>query len=48
MTDFSKYSLVEGSSPRRIMPLQFPDLSVDEQTDEGKRVQSAETAKAKL
>jgi len=40
ITDFSKYSVVEGCKPRRIMPLKFPDLTVDEQADEGKRVDS--------
>lgn len=33
--------------PRRIMPLEFPDLSVREQDDEGKRYDSAK-ARAKL
>ncbi|KAF4556696.1 Short chain dehydrogenase-like protein 47 [Elsinoe fawcettii] len=37
VTDFSKYSLVPGSSPRRIMPSTFPDLTVPEQDDEGQR-----------
>ena len=41
-TDFSQYAVVEGSRPRRIMPLRFPDLSVEEQDDEGKRVDSAQ------
>jgi NAD(P)-dependent dehydrogenase (short-subunit alcohol dehydrogenase family) len=41
VTDFSKYSVVEGAVPRRIMPAQFPDLSVDEQDDEGTRMDSA-------
>ena len=40
VTDFDKYSIVPGSSPRRIMPLEFPDLSVAEQNDEGDRVDS--------
>ena len=31
VTDFSKYALVPGSSPRRIMPAAFPDLNVAEQ-----------------
>ncbi|KAL7960740.1 hypothetical protein V8C34DRAFT_320829 [Trichoderma compactum] len=42
VTDFSKYSVVPGSSPRRIMP----DLTVAEQDDEGQRVDS--TTKSKL
>jgi NAD(P)-dependent dehydrogenase (short-subunit alcohol dehydrogenase family) len=41
VTDFSKYSLVPGAAPRRIMPASFPDLSVAEQDDEGRRVDSA-------
>lgn len=41
VTDFSKYSVIEGTVPRRIMPAQFPDLSVAEQHDEGKRMDSA-------
>lgn len=40
MTDFSKYSLVPGSNPRRIMPANFPDLTVAEQDDEGRRTDS--------
>lgn len=48
VTDFSKYSIVEGSSPRRIMPLRLPSLLVDEQDDEGKRVYSTKLKKAKL
>src|SRR4051812_21679127 len=36
VTDFSKYALVPGSSPRRIMPAELPDLTVREQADEGK------------
>jgi hypothetical protein len=38
---------VEGTSPRRIMPAEFPDLSVAEQDDEGKRVDST-ALRAKL
>ncbi|WYZ40593.1 hypothetical protein EsH8_IV_000934 [Colletotrichum jinshuiense] len=45
VTDFSKYALVPGSEPRRIMPAELPDLTVKEQDDEGKRYDSA---KAKL
>ncbi|KUI59184.1 Hydroxysteroid dehydrogenase-like protein 2 [Cytospora mali] len=33
--DFSKYSVVPGSKPRRIMPAELPDLTVKEQDDEG-------------
>ncbi|KAI1179984.1 hypothetical protein F4777DRAFT_530613 [Nemania sp. FL0916] len=46
ITDFSKYSVIPGAAPRRIMPVQFPDLTVKEQDDEGKRMNSAaESAK---
>ncbi|KAI0470484.1 hypothetical protein GGR56DRAFT_147306 [Xylariaceae sp. FL0804] len=41
VTDFSKYSLVPGAAPRRIMPAVLPDLTVKEQDDEGKRINSA-------
>ena len=41
VTDFSKYSVVPGSSPRRIMPAEFPDLTVAEQDDEGMRTDSS-------
>ena len=40
MSDFNKYSLVEGAVPRRIMPAEFPDLRVKEQNDEGRRMDS--------
>ena len=43
--DFSKYSVVPGSSPRRIMPAQFPVLEVAEQDDEGRRVDSTKLPK---
>ncbi|KAK2028190.1 short chain dehydrogenase [Colletotrichum zoysiae] len=45
VADFSKYALVPGSRPRRIMPAELPDLAVREQDDEGRRYDSA---KAKL
>lgn len=48
VTDFSKYNVVPGSNPRRIMPLKLPDLTVAEQADEGKRVDSSARDKAKL
>lgn len=48
VSDFSKYSLIEGSDPRRVMPIRFPTLSVEEQDDQGKRVNSLELRKAKL
>jgi len=40
VTDFSKYSVVDGAVPRRIMPAKFPDLNVAEQDDEGRRTDS--------
>jgi hypothetical protein len=46
--DFSKYSVVQGTSPRRIMPAEFPDLKVKEQDDEGKRVDSTKLRASKL
>jgi NAD(P)-dependent dehydrogenase (short-subunit alcohol dehydrogenase family) len=47
-TEFEKYSLVPGTSPRRIMPAVFPDLSVREQEDEGRRMDSTKLRAAKL
>jgi hypothetical protein len=41
VTDFSKYAVVPGSSPRRIMPAELPDLTVKEQDDEGFRADSS-------
>ncbi|PHH93261.1 hypothetical protein CDD83_8772 [Cordyceps sp. RAO-2017] len=46
VSDFARYSIVPGASPRRIMPLALPDLTVAEQADEGKRFDS--TRKSKL
>ncbi len=40
VSDFSKYALVPGSTPRRIMPAKLPDLTVEEQDDEGRRMDS--------
>ncbi|KAK0711037.1 hypothetical protein B0H67DRAFT_494023 [Lasiosphaeris hirsuta] len=48
ITDFSKYSVVPGSSPRRIMPAELPDLTVKEQDDEGIRHDSTKEKSAKL
>jgi len=48
VTDFSRYSLVEGTVPRRIMPQKFPDLTVTEQADEGRRTDSTKLRAAKL
>ena len=45
VTDFSKYSIVPGVVPRRIMPAKFPDLSVKEQDDEGQRMDSTKLQK---
>jgi len=39
-TDFSKYSLVPGSNPRRMLPAALPVLTVPEEDDEGFRVDS--------
>lgn len=46
--DFEKYSVVPGAVPRRIMPAKFPDLSVAEQDDEGRRTDSTKLRTAKL
>ena len=40
VVDFDKYNVVVGASPRRIMPMEFPNLTVMEQADEGRRVDS--------
>ena len=49
VVDFEKYSVVEGAQPRRIMPRVFPTLEVEEQEDEGRRVESnALRVKSKL
>jgi hypothetical protein len=48
ITDFSKYSVIPGASPRRIMPSVLPDLTVAEQDDEGKRVDSTKLRSEKL
>ncbi|OTB06042.1 hypothetical protein M426DRAFT_319407 [Hypoxylon sp. CI-4A] len=47
ITDFAPYAVVPGSNPRRIMPASLPDLTVAEQDDEGKRMDSAKD-KSKL
>jgi hypothetical protein len=46
--DFSKYSVVPGAVPRRIMPAKLPDLTVAEQADEGRRTDSTKMRAAKL
>jgi hypothetical protein len=48
VTDFSRYSIVPGTTPRRIMPASFPDLTVAEQDDEGRRVESTKIRAQKL
>jgi hypothetical protein len=48
INDFAKYSLIDGSIPRRIMPIEFPSLLVKEQDDEGKRIDSTLLGKSKL
>ena len=40
VTNFDKYSLIPGTQPRRIMPAEFPSLTVAEQDDEGIRIDS--------
>ena len=47
VTDFDKYNVVVGCKPRRMMPKLLPDLTVNEQDDEGKRMDSA-TLRAKM
>lgn len=46
--DFSKYSVVPASTPRRIMPAEFPNLEVAEQDDEGQRMNSTKLIRSKL
>lgn len=48
VSDFSKYSVVPGSSPRRIMPKEMPVLEVAEQDDEGTRMDSMALRRNKL
>lgn len=48
VSDFSKYALVPGFTPRRIMPAELPDLSVTEQADEGARMDSTLLRATKL
>jgi hypothetical protein len=48
VTDFSKYSVVPGSNPRRTMPVEFPDLRVAEQDDEGMRADSTVLRRSKI
>jgi NAD(P)-dependent dehydrogenase (short-subunit alcohol dehydrogenase family) len=48
ITDFSKYNLVPGATPRRIMPAVLPDLTVAEQDDQGRRMDSAKLRGSKI
>jgi NAD(P)-dependent dehydrogenase (short-subunit alcohol dehydrogenase family) len=48
VTDFSRYSVVPGATPRRIMPAELPDLRVKEQDDEGTRMDSTKMRAAKI
>lgn len=48
VSDFSKYSVVPGSSPRRIIPKELPVLEVAEQDDEGTRLDSTDMRQTKL
>jgi hypothetical protein len=48
VTDFSKYSVIPGAEARRIMPAILPDLTVAEQADEGRRMDSTKTQRPKL
>ncbi|KAF1934032.1 NAD(P)-binding protein [Didymella exigua CBS 183.55] len=46
--DFEKYNVLPGVRPRRIMPKELPNLTVAEQDDEGKRVDSTKLRATKL
>lgn len=46
--DFERYSVVRGSVPRRIMPRVFPSLEVEEQDEEGVRMDSVVLRGGKL
>jgi NAD(P)-dependent dehydrogenase (short-subunit alcohol dehydrogenase family) len=48
VSDFGKYSVVQGATPRRIMPAEFPDLKVKEQDDEGRRADSTKMRASKM
>lgn len=45
--EFSKYSLVPGSTPRRIMPAKLPNLRVAEEDDEGIRMDSTQARRGR-
>lgn len=42
-TDFSKYSVVPGASPRRMMPAELPVLTIAEQDEEIFRADSTKS-----
>lgn len=44
----AEYAVIQGSNPRRIMPIQLPDLRVAEEDDEGQRIDSTTLNKPKL
>ena len=48
VTDFSQYSVVPGSIPRRIMPAEFPVLEVADQDNDGQIMDSTKLTKSKL
>ncbi|RAL16935.1 short chain dehydrogenase family protein [Aspergillus homomorphus CBS 101889] len=48
VTDFSGYAVVPGTNPRRMMPKTLPVLEVEEQDDEGVRMDSAKRGGSKL
>jgi NAD(P)-dependent dehydrogenase (short-subunit alcohol dehydrogenase family) len=48
VNDFGKYSVVQGATPRRIMPAEFPELRVKEQDDEGRRTDSTKMRASKM
>ena len=48
VSNFSKYSVIPGTSPRRIMPKELPTLTVAEQDDEGTKLDSTALRQTKL
>lgn len=48
ISDFSRYSFIEGTVPAQIMPQQFASLLVDKSHDEGQRVDSKDFILSKL
>jgi NAD(P)-dependent dehydrogenase (short-subunit alcohol dehydrogenase family) len=47
VTDFRGYSVTEGMEVRRIMPRKLPGLEVEEENDEGERMNSVQLRKEK-